>query len=102
MVVASAGWEITICVGWAYAVEATSSSASRQAKIFIGLLRGESSLLPLHGQSPFSGPLTPLPRGERDENESLARGVSYPSPPLGERAALRAKTLASSGEARAE
>src|SRR5713226_4308676 len=43
MVVASAGWEITICAGWAYAVEATSSSASRQARIFIGLLRGEST-----------------------------------------------------------
>src|SRR5438309_4878406 len=38
MVVASAGCEITSCAGWACAVEAASSSARVQVRIFIGLL----------------------------------------------------------------
>src|SRR6266511_4970354 len=38
MVVASAGWAITIWVGWAWAVETARASARKLAKIVIGLL----------------------------------------------------------------
>src|SRR5712691_4606995 len=80
MVVASAGWEITICVGWAYAVEAASSSASRQAKIFIGLLRsGVYSPAISRAIAVFRPP----PQGAI---VSRCTFHSHPSPPLGERA----------------
>jgi len=48
-------------------------------------------------------PVTQFPlTAERVLAALKGRSSSYPSPPLGERVALRAETLASSDEARAE